>query len=165
MAGACRVTADLDRADLQFRLLFEPSTTPIPGSTITRILPDPLHIRTVFAPGRSFGHLLRDNFEPIVNAELRFGLNPEKRAWVMMPEAGTPVDLYDELLNMTAKYTPLFMGKQTLPMDDVFPREGGALHTPVRCSQCAGCTKGGNTARLGEQGASRLASGGHVCAR
>jgi hypothetical protein len=48
------------------------------------------HLRAPFMPASSCRHLMRDNYEPIVNAELKLGGDPQTFRWVMVPPPPPP---------------------------------------------------------------------------
>jgi hypothetical protein len=113
----------------------------VPTAAATRTYDKGYHLRTPFLPDSkggvgSLGHLTRDNYEPIVNAELRLGVNPREFTWVIVPlyspegaknpkaEAERNSVEVPEHLSIVQRYSPWFMDKATVMWRKMFPDPG-----------------------------------------
>jgi hypothetical protein len=120
-----------------FLMEWHNETAALPPPATTRTYDDGYHLRTPFLPkgkggAGSLGHLMRDNYEPIVNAELRLGVNPSEFTWVIVPpnrlgseaEAERNSIEVPESMSIVQRYRPWFLDKATVMWRKVFPDPG-----------------------------------------
>ena len=121
----------------KFMLDWKFSDTATPPEDTVRTHKQPYHLRVPFLPKGSFGHLMRDNYEPIIAGELRLGVQPEAFAWVMVPNAMMLGTKQEQEITGNYKialhYRDWFMGKDVKHWADVFPPAGSGAHVlPLR---------------------------------
>ena len=56
----------LEVPEFKFTVTWQSEEVPLPPEDTTRVVTGGVHLRVPFMPHGSFGHLLRDNYEPIV---------------------------------------------------------------------------------------------------
>jgi hypothetical protein len=113
----------------KFLMTWHNETEVLPDATLTRTITKGLHLRAPFMPASSFGHLMRDNYEPIVKAELKLGVDPEQFSWVIVP---LPSFTHEERNSLTLPrsieiaqhYTQWFLDKQVVMWRAAFPDPG-----------------------------------------
>lgn len=80
----CRAFLDYVKSISDFKLEWSPRRPPAASATCHVSVP--LFLRQEFPQGtKSFGHLLRDNFEGLLSIAKKFGLTPAYFSWVMWP--------------------------------------------------------------------------------
>ena len=56
----------LELPAFKFNMTWQPADTELPPMIATRVVTHGVHLRVPFMPKSSFGHLMRDNYEPMV---------------------------------------------------------------------------------------------------
>jgi hypothetical protein len=143
----CRAQLFEEPDGFKFRLSWHDEATRLPDAEATRAVSAAYHLRSPFMPTNSFGHLMRDNYEPIVNIELKLGVNPKDFTWVMVPSQH--FSLHQRVsrrippsMTLSTHYTQWFMDKQIVMWRTVFPDAGAPFNPEGRPMPCTTATTG-----------------------